>query len=145
VHIYHHFNERFNEEFEKDFGKTPDYLTIKPNLLIENENIDYEDEPDKFYPNYKDIYEFKDFTISNVFENPYMYVSVHFALADREDLTLEEKIQMVQEKTNELLTIFPKANLSITLYWDTAEDWKYYYYFQGKQVNELKDKPLDGR
>ena len=137
-HIYTHFIELFDEELEQEIGETPDYLKIRPYILTEDK-VNYVENPEKFYENYKDVYHFQDFSLSTVFENNHMFVEVELLVASSSftelaHSTKDEKVQLLHEKTNDLLKRFPKANVVLSLYWDTAEDREYLYYIQGEKV-----------
>ncbi|MDM5326719.1 hypothetical protein [Neobacillus sp. CF12] len=129
-----HTRDLFRKNLENEIGKVPNYITYKPYILVP-----YTEDPDEFYEQSKDVYHFKDFSLSRVFENPSMYVRVKFLLSDEKmtnlsKLSKDEKIQMVQKKTNQLLKIFPKANLLISLKWDAKKNTIDYFYLDGKRV-----------
>ncbi|WP_044642635.1 hypothetical protein [Risungbinella massiliensis] len=130
-----HLDQVYIKELFKKVTDLPS--TYLSDAQIEHQTtseLAYEQNPDKFFDNYKDIYKFKEWSLQSVYENSAMYLTVYYDLRDDKSLTKEEKIAKMEEKEKDILELIPNINLKIEVN-EYDGDFVAHYYMNGKRVN----------
>lgn len=132
-----HLSALYSKKIRDIVGTAPKSIYLyNSNLSGTMMNIAYDENPDKLYENYKDIYKFKNITLQSIFENSPLYLVVHFGFP--EAMTDEEELTIVNETKEKILSSVPNVNMMIKRF----EGGKVFdYYINGEKIileeNEL--------
>ncbi len=125
-----HLNALYTKKIRAIVGDAPESIYLNnSNLSGSMMNIAYDENPDKLFENYKDIYKFKDITLQSVFDNSPLYLIVNFDFP--EALTDGEELKIVNETKEKILASVPNVNMMIKRF----EGGKVFdYYINGEKI-----------